>query len=113
MNEVVANIADAELHQVVDAIVANFAPSRIVLFGSRARGDARPDSDIDVLVVMPDGTNRRRTAQAIDEVLRTVRGRTRGVDILVATDNEFDQGVDDPGTIIKAAHQVGRLLFAP
>lgn len=36
------------------SIVAELAPQRIILFGSRVRGDARPDSDIDVLVVLDD-----------------------------------------------------------
>lgn len=110
MNEVIEPIEDAELRRIVDAIATNFAPSRIVLFGSQARGDARPDSDIDLLVVMPDGTHRRRAGQAMYEVLRTVRGRNRGVDIVVTTDSEFDRGARDPGTVIKAAHQEGRLL---
>jgi predicted nucleotidyltransferase len=110
MNEVVAPIQDAELRRIVDVIVANFAPSRIVLFGSQARGDARPDSDIDLLVVMPDGTHRRRTGQAIYEALRMVRGRSRGVDLVVVTDTEFDRGADDLGTVIRAAFREGRLL---
>lgn len=36
------------------SIIAELAPQRIILFGSRARGDARPDSDIDLLVVLDD-----------------------------------------------------------
>lgn len=36
------------------SIVAEFTPQRIILFGSRARGDAQPDSDIDLLVVLDD-----------------------------------------------------------
>jgi len=41
----------------VDVIVREVRPHRIVLFGSRARGTHRPDSDIDLLVVVPDGTD--------------------------------------------------------
>jgi hypothetical protein len=36
------------------SIVAELGPQRIIVFGSRARGDARPDSDIDLLVVLDD-----------------------------------------------------------
>ena len=39
------------LHQMVETIVREVAPEAIILFGSRARGDARPDSDVDLLVV--------------------------------------------------------------
>ena len=38
----------------LNSIVAELAPQRIILFGSRARGDAREDSDIDLLVVLDD-----------------------------------------------------------
>jgi len=41
----------ALLQQMVEMIVREVAPETIILFGSRARGDARPDSDIDLLVV--------------------------------------------------------------
>ncbi|MEK9163875.1 MAG: nucleotidyltransferase domain-containing protein, partial [Chloroflexota bacterium] len=38
----------------VKRIVTQFDPVRIILFGSRARGAARPDSDVDLLVILPD-----------------------------------------------------------
>src|SRR6185437_2128287 len=40
--------------ELLDSIVAHFNPQRVILFGSMARGDARPDSDIDLLVVVDD-----------------------------------------------------------
>lgn len=42
--------------ELLDSIVAHFNPQRVILFGSMARGDARPDSDIDLLVVVDDDT---------------------------------------------------------
>jgi uncharacterized protein len=42
--------------ELLDPIVAHFRPRRVVLFGSRARGGFRPDSDIDLLVVVDDDT---------------------------------------------------------
>ena len=42
--------------ELLDPVVAYFKPLRVILFGSRARGDARPDSDIDLLVVVDDDT---------------------------------------------------------
>jgi predicted nucleotidyltransferase len=41
----------AEIEQIRDVIVQEYHPDQIILLGSRARGDARPDSDIDILVV--------------------------------------------------------------
>ena len=104
-------IGDSELQRVVDAIVSRFSPTLLMLFGSAARGDVRASSDYDLMVVMPDGTDRRRTAQAIYRVLADVRGRSRGVDIVVVTEGEFARGRDDLGTIVRVVHQEGRDLF--
>jgi uncharacterized protein len=41
--------------ELLDAVVAHFHPVQVILFGSRARGEAGPDSDIDLLVVLDDG----------------------------------------------------------
>lgn len=57
------------IEELVRRIVEVVHPQRIILFGSAARGDMRPDSDIDVLVVMPEGVHRRRTAQELHEQL--------------------------------------------
>ena len=51
------------IEQLVRRIIEIVQPLRIILFGSAARGEMNPDSDIDVLVVMPEGVHRRRTAQ--------------------------------------------------
>ena len=49
----------------VALIADEFEPEQIILFGSRARGDAQPDSNVDLLVVMPDGTEETRTTIAM------------------------------------------------
>jgi predicted nucleotidyltransferase len=48
------------LNDLVRRIVEIAQPRRIILFGSAVRDDMRPDSDIDILVVVPDGTPRRQ-----------------------------------------------------
>ena len=54
--------SEAIISTMVDRIVGRFGPSRVVLFGSQARGTAREGSDVDLLVVMGNGTDKRRTA---------------------------------------------------
>lgn len=44
---------ERKIEQMVLQIVKRFDPERIILFGSAARGEAGPDSDVDLLVVMP------------------------------------------------------------
>ena len=51
--------------EVVHSILAAAQPLKIMLFGSAARGTMGPGSDLDLLVVVPDGTLRRQTAQDI------------------------------------------------
>jgi predicted nucleotidyltransferase len=51
---------DAQVQATIDRIVALTAPDMIYLFGSRARGDAAPDSDLDLLIIVPDPVGDRR-----------------------------------------------------
>ena len=57
----------------VRRIVEEVHPLRIILFGSAARGSTKRDSDIDLLVVMPEGVHRRRTAQLLYQNMRGMR----------------------------------------
>jgi len=89
-------------------IVVGFGPLRIILFGSRARGDARWDSDFDFLVVMPDGIDRRQTAVAIRRVLA---GMMAPKDVIVTTPDEIARRGDMPGTVLKPALREGIALY--
>src|SRR3990172_5428116 len=53
------------LNEVIRRVVEVARPLRVVLFGSAAKGTMGPDSDLDLLVVVPDGTHRRHTANRI------------------------------------------------
>src|SRR5512146_1544307 len=66
MRRAMATVAvdDKLLKHITDTIVEKFHPRRIILFGSHARGDPRPDSDVDLLVVMD--SEKDRFARAID-----------------------------------------------
>ena len=61
-------VPEAEIQDFVDKVVQEFAPQRVILFGSHARGDATPDSDVDLLVIMP--TEKRTVQQALAIRLR-------------------------------------------
>lgn len=66
----------------IQSIVSAYQPERVILFGSQARGDAGPDSDVDLLVVFTGEVDRReRRAQ----ILRLLRGMPFAKDVLVAT----------------------------
>lgn len=91
-----------------ERIVTGFQPERIILFGSYARGDAHPDSDVDLLVVMPDGTDRRKTAIAIKEALHDVRIPK---DVIVTTPDLIARRGHLIGTILHPALREGKMLY--
>lgn len=97
------------IEQLIRHIIELVQPLRIILFGSAARGEMGPDSDIDVLVVMPDGVHRRRTAQLL---YRQIRGLGVPFDILVATPNDLEMHKDNIGMIYQSILQEGREVYA-
>lgn len=99
----------AEIEDVVKRIVEVASPLRVLVFGSAARGEMGPDSDVDVLVVVPDGTNRRRMSQYIHINLF---GIPAAVDVVVATPSDLEKYGDHPGLIYRAALTEGRELYA-
>ncbi|MBI2506333.1 MAG: nucleotidyltransferase domain-containing protein [Candidatus Latescibacteria bacterium] len=93
----------------IQCIVEAVHPLRIILFGSAARGQIGPDSDIDVLVVMPQGVHRRRTAQLL---YRQISGLGVPFDILVATPDDLEKHKDNIGLIYRAVLQEGKEIYA-
>ena len=100
---------DPLVRAVVEQVVAEADPIRVVLFGSRATGTARPDSDIDLLVVMPDGTDRRAAMTRIGSRLRRPGV---GIDLLVTTPTVLAARGDDPGMIYRTVLRTGRDLYS-
>lgn len=97
------------LKQILQRILAVVQPSRVFLFGSAARGEMRADSDLDLLVVVPSGCHRRRTAQMI---YRNLVGVGFAADIVVVTDDDVERYRNDLDMVIKPAMDEGRLLYA-
>ena len=94
---------DPLLGEVVRRLVAAYAPDRIYLFGSKARGDADADSDYDLMMIMPDdAAPERRSAALAYDVLWTLGA---AVDVLVWTRTAFDRrahlNASLPGTVLR------------
>ena len=81
--------SDPALAEVVRRLVEAYQPERIYLFGSVARGDAGPDSDYYILVVVPDAAppDRRRSRLAY----QVLRGTGTAADVLVCTRSYLEQ----------------------
>jgi HEPN domain-containing protein/predicted nucleotidyltransferase len=100
--------AHAQIDEMVRRIVERFQPDRIILFGSQARGDAGPDSDVDLLVIMPfEGTKWDKAA----EISAAIGDLPLGTDIHVATPEEVERRRDIVGTIIRPALREGNVLY--
>lgn len=80
---------------------------RIVLYGSRATGDARPDSDFDLLVVYRDDVSRREARRRFRDALGDLRPLA---DLRVVTEEQFEAGRDMVGCLVEAADRMGRTL---
>ena len=89
-------------------LVEEFQPLRIVLFGSRARGDARPDSDVDLLVVMPRVDDAHR---AMVEMLGALADRRLPVHLLVTTPDDLEQRGQLVGSVLRPALREGTVLY--
>lgn len=95
----------------LDPVVAYFRPQRVILFGSRARGEAGPDSDIDLLVVLGDeAPPEKLTSQAGEEARRTYR---RAADVFAMSAARFESERAIVGTIAAEADADGIVVYGP
>lgn len=101
-----ARLIPAEL---LDPVVAYFRPRRVILFGSLARGEAGPDSDIDLLVVVDDDTPAEKvTVRAGREARRPYRQPADVVPVRESTYRRFSRIV---GTLPYAASTEGVVVY--
>jgi uncharacterized protein len=97
------------LPEMISRLVRRFQPERIILFGSQATGQAHPDSDVDLLVIVP-----RLAARKLDTKIAmraALRGIPLGKDILVATPEEVEQRGAVPGIVLHTALKEGVVLY--
>ena len=97
------------IEQMVLRIVERFDPEQIILFGSVVRGNARPDSDLDLLVVMQVEGSRREKAVEIGVAVNDI---PMPKDIVVTTPEDFEWQKEIVGTIERPAVREGRLVYA-
>jgi predicted nucleotidyltransferase len=102
-------LVEAErLPEMVQRIVDEFDPLKIILFGSHARGDANRWSDIDLLVVFDEPVDKRETAVKIQRVLR---GFLVAKDVIVTDTDEVSRIGHLVGTVLRPALREGELIY--
>ena len=102
-----ADVAEL-LPEMTERIVRGFHPLRVILFGSHARGEAGPHSDVDLLIVLPHVVDKRRAAV---DILRALGDFTVPTDIVVTTPDEIGRRGDLVGTVLRPALRDGKVLY--
>jgi predicted nucleotidyltransferase len=103
-------VTRSKLDEIVERLRNAYAPERIYLFGSHARGEAGPDSDFDIMVVVPDDAPpaQRRSRLAY----QALRGTGVAADILVWTRGYFESRRHLKASLSATVSCEGRLLYA-
>jgi predicted nucleotidyltransferase len=100
--------SEAALREAVERIATRFHPEKIILYGSRARGEGGPDSDADLLVVMAVNGSKRQQAVQMDLALE---GIPVPIDLIVVTPEEVEKYRETIGSIIREAVREGKVLY--
>jgi predicted nucleotidyltransferase len=102
------SVNDAHLAEIVRRVVQVAQPEKIILFGSAARGEMGPHSDVDLLVVKAN-VHRRRLAQ---QIYRNLIGVGQAVDVIVVTPEDLERYRDTHALIIAPALREGKVVYA-
>jgi predicted nucleotidyltransferase len=97
------------LDWLVRRLVEGFDPAEIWLFGSRARGDARPDSDFDLLVVAKH--NGRFGSEDYELLYASTAGSGVACDIVPCSMHDFEEGLELKTSFVKAIVREGRRIY--
>ncbi|MFW6163352.1 MAG: nucleotidyltransferase domain-containing protein [Planctomycetota bacterium] len=97
-----------QLDEIIRRIVEVADPQRILMFGSAARGEMGPDSDIDLLVIVEGPIHHRRLAQ---KMYRRMIGVGQPVDLLVATPEDLERYGESLGLVYRPALKEGEEVY--
>jgi HEPN domain-containing protein/predicted nucleotidyltransferase len=102
-------VAHQSLERIVDAIRDHISPELILLFGSRAMGGAREDSDYDLMVVLHDGSDLKRHQRDAYDALHSIG---IAADVLVRSVSDYQRRQADPGFLDWLVSREGVLLYS-
>ena len=100
-------LTSQQLHDIVDRLVRRFDPERIILFGSYARGEAREDSDVDLLVVADTDLPPRERFPAVRRLLGDYPA---AFDIFLKTPEEYSRWRSVVNHIVYFADKYGKVV---
>ncbi len=95
------------LEKILSRVASICSPSKVILFGSFATGSAGPDSDVDLLVVLPAVGDARALGARIRDSLQ---GLGVAFDVVVMATRRFEETKDVIGGIAYPAHKYGKII---
>ncbi len=101
-------MTDSALLRIIEVIVRTLDPDTIILFGSRARGDAREDSDFDICFLKDGITQRRPLAR---KLYRALYGVGVPVELIVEASDIFSKNKDNPHLIYRDIARDGKIIY--
>lgn len=96
------------LDEIIRRVVEVAKPEKIILFGSAARGEVGPHSDVDLLVIKS-GVNR---LDLMGEIYRNLRGVGEAVDVIVVTPEDVERYRNSHPVVIAPALKEGKVVYA-
>jgi uncharacterized protein len=99
---------DKTLEEIINRILQVITPDKIILFGSRARGEASPDSDYDLMIVKEGVTNTRRIC---GEIYQKFYGMKVPVDVLITTPEKLEKYKNTIGYVYKQVVEEGIVVY--
>ena len=96
------------LKEITRRIVNTSNPQKIILFGSYARGEENPDSDLDLLVILEKFESARGESKRLR---RALRGLLTPVDIVIATPQQIERHKETVGLIYRSALKEGKVIY--
>ncbi len=108
MSMVSQEISHNDILEMVKRITAESKPVKVILFGSRARGNAKPNSDVDLLVIERDPVSQRKEAARLRKLLRDFKAQ---IDIVVLGQAFAERYWDIPGSVLYPAFKEGKVLY--
>lgn len=105
----ITSISGETLDELVRRLVEGMQPEQIILFGSRAYGDSRPESDLDIMVIVP--ASSEPSHRRDQEAYRCVGAIGISKDLLVLTREEFDAQARVVTSLARRAKEEGIVLY--
>ncbi len=99
----------SDIQTLADNIVREFHPEKIILFGSHARGDARTDSDVDLMVIIASDEHPSRTAA---DITNRVHPRNYALDLIVRSPETVRRIMQMNDWFMHEVMREGRVLYA-